>query len=403
MIKTLLRDCARRVLLPLARRRLRATPVPAGKRAAIVPPAIPGSVGDAAMISSTIQTLRKRGFDKVDLLFGDNWPLDEAVDARIASSAFFYSGSPTQQADLVGRLADYSHVYFIGADVIDGAYNPNSVCRRISLLSEASAAGRSATVLGSSYNHEPNPATQQALVDAPPGVVICARDPFSRERLEKATGRPIRQVADLAFLLQPKPDHPKAQEALAWIAQRRQAGEQIVAININYLQMAKHPDLEGAYRSVAESLVDAGVSLLLVPHDSRTAKPDVHHLQAITGGFARDYLSRTWLLETESPGVVKAALANVDLLFTGRLHAMILAMGAGTPALGVVYQGKFEGMLSLFELNSDELTVDPAAFIKDPESMTAAIHEALGKVAALRATIRERLPAVLALSEQNFA
>lgn len=403
MIKTLLRDSVRRVLLPLARMKLRSMPIPTTKRAAIVPPAVPGSVGDAAMISATIHALRKRGFDKVDLLFSDAWPLDEVVDTKIASTAFFYKGSPTQQARLIMRLGDYSHVYFIGADVIDGAYNPKSVCRRISLLREASAAGRTAAILGASYNHNPDEATQRALTEAPKTVVICARDPFSRERLERATGRSIRQVADLAFLLQPRPRHPTAREAIAWISKRKEANERVVAININYLQMAKYPALKAAYRAVADRLLDEGVSLLLVPHDSRTPAPDIFHLRELTQGMKKHQSARTFLLETDSPGAVKAALAEVDLLLTGRLHAMILAMGSGTPALGIVYQGKFEGVLKLFQLSSEKMTVEPDDFIDSPGSVADTVLSMVENSDALRATILDRIPAVLALSEQNFA
>ncbi len=160
------------------RNRLHVAPPAPGEpaRVAIIPPAIPGSLGDAAMISAAAGYWQAQGAAYVDLLFGGDWPLDAAVRDRVASSDFFYRGNLAEHRTLIARLGQYSHLFFIGADVIDGAYAPASVMRRLSLLADFVRAGGQARVLGASYNAHPEPRTRAAA-----GISACAivRSPSS--------------------------------------------------------------------------------------------------------------------------------------------------------------------------------------------------------------------------------
>jgi hypothetical protein len=131
--------------------------------ALIIPPAIPGSLGDAAMISASTTFLRNAGVSGVDLLYGKTWTLDEKIDRRVPGERFFYRQSRIQEALLLARLPRYEACYFIGADVIDGAYNPRSVNARLSLVAEAARLGKKATVLGASYNKHPETTTRETL------------------------------------------------------------------------------------------------------------------------------------------------------------------------------------------------------------------------------------------------
>lgn len=403
-LRATLRGQVRDLRVASVRRSLRVTPAGAGTaaRVAIIPPAVPGSLGDAAMISATAGYWHRQGADYVDLLFGGDWPLDAPVRNRVASSDFFYRGDLQEHRALIARLSQYSHLFFIGADVIDGAYAPASVTRRLSLLADFACAGGSARVLGASYNDHPEPRTRAALAALPEAVTICARDPVSLERLRAVRPGGLRQVADLAFLVEPRPEHPDAQAATAFIAHQRAEGRRIVAMNANYLQVAKVPALRAALRSIAEGLLAKGVALLLVPHDRRSAEPDAHHLRTAIEGLPEEAIARTHLIDSDSPGAVKATLGQVDLLFTGRLHAQILAMGSGTPVFGLAYQGKFEGLLALFELPPTELLATPEDAAADPALLVARLEALLHKSRTLRTAIEQRLPAVRALSEANF-
>jgi len=371
-------------------------------RVGIIPPAIPGSVGDAAMISATAAYWYDHGAEYVDLLYGKDWPLDVQFRRKIPSSGFFYGGSAKQHVAILRALKQYTHLYFIGADVIDGAYNPKSVNRRLSLIRDFAASGSVARVLGASYNETPEITTQQSLANMPAGVEICARDPVSFARLDEVEGIVPRQVADLAFLLKPQPDNAHAVAANRWIAQQKAEGRQVVALNANYLQIAKEPKLKEALPIIVQRFIDAGLALLLVPHDSRTDEPDAFHLKAAVAGLAPEFADRTYLIEAISPGAIKASLANVDLLVTGRLHAQILAMGSGTPVVSLAYQGKFEGLLQLFEINPDDLLVTPKSVAVDPHGFADHVIAMLPKAGELRRKISDRMPFITSMSQRNF-
>ena len=381
---------------------LRAREQASKSRALIIPPAIPGSLGDAAMISASTRWLRDSGAAQVDLLYGDQWDLDERIDQRIAAERFFYKQSLLQQALLIARLPAYSALYFIGADVIDGAYNPQSVCARLSLLAEAATLGKKATLLGASYNNHPEASTRSMLRALPESVTLCARDPVSRQRLEEALDRPIRQVADLAFLLTPRTDHPVAMRALAWIRARRQAGDRVIGLNANYLHAEKDPGLINALKIFVGALMREPVSLVLIPHDTRSSMPDEKLLAQAVADVPDDVRKRVYSLPPLSPGIVRAVVPELDFLATGRMHTAILALSGGTPAFCFAYQDKFEGLLQHFDLVDAGLLSSPRELADQPLMVVEKLLNSLLLQTQWRQQIQARLPAVIALAQRNF-
>jgi polysaccharide pyruvyl transferase WcaK-like protein len=390
-------------VVDLARQRATRMPRQAdGLRAAIIPPAMPGSVGDAAMVSATAQHLRNLGFTRVDLFHGSDWPLDAAIDQRIGAERYFYGGSSLRLAQLLGYLPRYSHVFMLGADVIDGAYNPGSVRRRLQILAEASRLGAQCTILGSSYNNAPEASTRAALRALPATVTICGRDPLSHARFSQHLERPIQQTADVAFLLQARPEHADVQAIQPWIQAQRAEGRRLLAVNANYLHAAKVPGLRGGLSTLLGKLLEAPVSIVLLSHDSRTSEPDEKVLADAVASLPPQQRAHTRMLASASPGAVMAVLGQVDLLVTGRMHAMILALGSHTPAFGFAYQNKFEGLLSLLGLEADALLSSPEELAQSPEQVAARVLQLLDRADSLRPQIAQALPAVLALSRANF-
>jgi polysaccharide pyruvyl transferase WcaK-like protein len=354
------------------------------------------------MISASAYTLRSQGAASVDLLYGKTWELDEKIDSRISGERFFYKNSKVQQALLVSHLPRYSECYFIGADVIDGAYNPRSVSARISLLAEAASRGKKATLLGASYNKTPEETTRKALSDLPDSVTICARDPVSRTRMEAALDRPIRQVADLAFLLRPSSDDPIVQQAKNWISSRRRAGNQVVGLNANYLHAQKDPKILGALKILVEQLLRYDLSIMLIPHDTRSEMPDQKLLEEATALVSAKDCERIYMLLPKSPAIVRAVVPYLDLLATGRMHTAILALSGGTPAFCFAYQDKFEGLLQFFSLEHSELLSTPQELSANPVAVAQKIVSKLSEMHLLKEKIASHLPSVLALSEKNF-
>ncbi|MET0343186.1 MAG: polysaccharide pyruvyl transferase family protein [Polyangiales bacterium] len=372
-------------------------------RTLVIPPAVPGSLGDAAMLACSVHCARARGARGVDLAFGGDWVLDARVDGRLAAERFFYHGHPVEHALVLARLPRYAEVYFVGADVIDGAYNPRSVCARLGLLADAARLGRRAVLLGASYNAHPEASTRAALRALPREVVICARDPRSKTRLEQATDRAVRQVADLAFLLAPRHDCPIVAAARAWIDARRADGDRVVGLNANYLHAEHDARLPEALRTLLEGLVARGLSVLLVPHDTRSRRPDRMLLEGAAARLSPEARARVRTLPPVSPGVVAAVLSAVDLMIGGRMHAAILALSSGTPAYCFTYQDKFEGLLALFDLESGALCATPRQLVEHTDAVLARTLSALEAAPRMRRQIEAKLPAVKALARLNFA
>lgn len=374
-----------------------------GRRAAVIPPTTPGSVGDAAMLAATIGQLRLLGFERTDLFYSDPWPMGEVrVDARVPAQRFLFDGSRFAYGRLLVSLGRYTHVFYVGADVVDGAYNPREVGRALTLLKDAAGLGADCVILGSSFSTSFDPGTRDLLRALPPQVTICGRDPHSVARMEKELERPIRRTADLAFLVTPDGSDPSAVDTIRWIEGRRGVGDRILAVNANLLHAQTVTGFGEGLARFLDLVLGQDVSVILVPHDSRTSEPDEAVLAAAAATLDPSRRAKTRMVATDSPAAIKAVLEHVDLLASGRMHAMILALGAGTPAFGFVYQDKFEGLMDLLGLATEGLLSSPAELATDPVAVATRVLDSIARSTALREQIRDCLPGVVKLSQDNF-
>lgn len=365
--------------------------------ALIIPPCWDsGSLGDHSMISVTVSELRSAGYSQIDVLSNTSWPLEVAPDRYVP-----LPGSLIRAATTLLLLASYQHVLLIGADVLDATYNED-ILNRIAILGVLSDLGAAATVIGSSFGAEPRLSAVSALRALPEHVVLCARDPVSQKRMELSLGRPIRAVADLAFLQKPNAGHPHARSALAWIYAQREAGRRIIGININALHEQQHPGIVAAITTVAKILIANDTALVLVPHDYRSYGSDIPLLERLRSNLA-DHEDMLYLLPAKHVESTKAVLGALDFLVTGRMHAAILAMESGTPALSLDYNGKFEGLYRLLGLDQEGLLVDPAAVIAGPTLIGEKIKRFTTDLPRLRACLRTSHDSIIALARANFA
>lgn len=387
------------VLIAGARQLSALRPAPHGS-ALIVPPAGPGSLGDAAMLGASRDELRRLGFTRVDLGLSGDWSAVEGFDNYIDMAEYFYGGVRRKLPGYVLGLGAYSHVFMVGADVIDGAYAPGSVIRRLGILAEHARQRRGARVLGSSLNETPDADCIAALAALPASVGVLARDKISYGRLTSHLTRPIGLVADLAFLLEPRPQSQEAQDTLQWIRGRRQDGDRVVALNINALVEAQAPGFAAAHRTLVFELMKRNVSFVLVPHDTRGERSDAELSAEATAGFSTQ---RVRQLDPREPGMIKACLMAADLIVTSRMHVAILGMGGGTPALSFGYQGKFEGLYDLLDLPRDELLLAPRTMLDAPEAVLDRVVTALDSRDRHAARLDASLPGARKLSRLNFA
>lgn len=388
-----IRKAALQAMLPVLKR----WPRRRRGHAVIIPPCWDsGSLGDHSMISVTITELRRAGYLQIDVLSETSWPLEVAPDRYIP-----LSGSLRRTALTLLQLATYEHVLLIGADVLDATYNED-ILDRIAVLRVLSDLGAAATVVGSSFGAEPRLSAVSALRALPEHVVLCARDPVSQKRMELSLSRPIRAVADLAFLQKPDAGHPHARAALAWIATHREQGRRIVGINVNASHEQRHPGIIAAITAIATILVADNIALVLVPHDYRSYCSDVPPLERLRSSL-NDHEHMLYLLPAERVECTKAVLGALDFLVTGRMHAAILAMESGTPALSFDYAGKFEGLYQLLGLTQEGLLIDPAAVIANPALVVEKTTCSAADLSRLRARLLIAHESIIALARANFA
>ena len=399
------RKIVARLMLARSRRtaysQLRALPK-GTRRALVIPPTAAGSIGDAAMMNATRARLRKRGFTHVAVAIADGWDAIEGFDTYLPGDDWFFYERKSALARLVGTLGQFSHSFLIGADCIDGTYNAGSITRRMTLLDEHARLGGRARIMGSSFSAAPKRVAIERLRTLDTSITLCARDPVSRDRLIAATRRDIAQTADLAFLTSADPDHPNAAAALSFIDAQNNAGRSVIALNINCVVEQKHPGFAAAHRQLVSSLLDRGYAVLMVPHDSRGEVNDAALLAGAITEVSPEASERIGWLEESPPAATRAVLARVDAIVTSRMHAAILAMSAGTPAICFTYQGKFEGLYQLLGLIDEGLLFDPAKLVEQPAQTQDAILQQIERRAALAETLSAKLGRVRELADKNF-
>lgn len=372
-------------------------------RALVVPPAGWGNMGDLAMMTGTLCTLRQMGFARVDLALSPPEPPSAVpFDAFVGGGEWFYGGDPATRDRLHDLLNDYSDFYLIGADCIDGSYSPGSITRRIAFVAEAIKRGARGRILGSSCKETLKPQCLDALRAFPLGGSIAARDPISQEHMEKAIGRTIRRTADLAFLCPSDPDHAVAKPVLEWISEQRSLDRRIVAISINAATCRADSGFAPAHAPMMKALIDSGVSLVLVPHDTRGREVDEHFLRIAISALPDEATNSIVWLPAVDATATKAVLGAVDFLVSSRMHPVILAAGGGCGALSYVYQGKFEGLYRLLGLDRDGLVFHPGDLMNDASRMSSIVLDRVGLSKQFSGKIHERLPGIIDLAMANF-
>lgn len=366
-------------------------------RVALLCPTGAGSLGDQAMIDSAVGYLAGRGLTGTIVL-------PHAPKIRHGARVRADHG-PVAQVVGVGRtLWRASHVAYIGADVLDGVYGGGPSLKRLKTLALAHRMRRRTRVFGSSWSKTPAPSVVDFLRRAS-WLDICARDPISADRMENALDRPVRLVADLAFLLEPAADGDTARETVQWCRSRRAAGDTVLGVNLSGHTIRTLP--EGAIKAIAVQIeawlsADPARSCVLLPHDTRPGMVgDGVALDRLFAALPSDLNARirypraamhTWEL--------KAIAGEVNLILTGRMHLAIAALGQGVPPLCIVYQGKFEGLMAHFEL--DGLTLDPQEVMRGG-ALGGRLEKTTARAADLGAYIRSRLPTIRNLALDNFA
>lgn len=369
----------------------------------LIPPASKGSLGDQALLQGiqnyfcttqepVVRQALPRGFEEIPLL-----------EPCLPS---FNVTAKSLKSDLqfLNALTRARMICMPGADVMDGRYNVDQTVFSLYCLDLAARAGVPSRLLGFSFSSEPRPEVVQRFKSLSPAVRCFARDPVSKARFERATGRTIGLVADLAFLVTPSSKSETARTTLDWISRQRTSPDvSVIGLNANALTLKESPEkIIRAYVDLIEKLSQTSPQsrFVFIPHDFRRGNDDEDINSAIVSNISQEHLDKIY--QTKAPldaWDAKAIAKACDLVVTGRMHLAIAALGSGTPVIGIGYMGKFEGMLGYFSLNDSLVT--PREAYTDLRLPDIVLHH-LKNINEINKNISSNLPTVREMSLKNF-
>lgn len=230
----------------------------------------------------------------------------------------------------------------VGADVMDGAYDPVPSARRANIATVARTLGADVRVLGFSWGPHTGDTVRAAMRRAErAGVRLLVRDPVSADNLRAAGVSSLVECADMAFA-DPTLAEVECTRKLAGVAP---GVERFALVNVSGL--LSQPGQLSSYQAVVAHLRERGLAALVVPHVSRPGIDDIAAGRALCSEFAGDpgvmMVDTLW-----SPAEIRSLTRRAQLVVTGRMHLGVLALSQGTPALILDSKGKVPGLLGLF-------------------------------------------------------
>ncbi len=367
----------------------------------LLPAADPGGLGDDAMVHGAMVGVERVLGDAALAVGAYHGEGAGEFERRPSREHFWHDWRSVNTA--TPTFVRYSDFMVLGADVIDGLYSFTDAIRRLRYARLAANLGLRTRLLGFSFNASPHPAVVRELAQDMTGITFCLRDPISLERFGQLCDAETRLVADVAFLVEPSGPSERTAAVKEFTDAQRQAGRRVVGLNIHPLFDMTHGS--GAVASLARSLGElvrrqTDCAFVLIPHDYRPKFDDRVALRKIQEAAAAP--DRVLLVsEPLFASQIKEICGYLDGVFTGRMHLAIAALGQGVPIAGIVYQGKFEGLLEHFELPQG-LTIDPKR-AADPDTVVAFFAQWLARIETLQTRVRERSPSVRQLALDNFA
>ncbi len=377
-------------------------------RILIIPPdplLLTASKGDEAMLGSLIAEIRSRYSDPTLHVGTCSDVADQAAGRLDVEPARILEAHRLHALFAeISRLRP-THVITLGADVLDGSYDPNFSLRHIALTDLASRSGARAAVMGFSFSGKPFPALRQALDTVSKDVTFYLRDGLSYERFTQFSSAKAEPTADLAFLMPPADRIPEDVEQ--WIVQGREAGRKTIGVNFHPLLFSHQSRVtaDAAIHSLATVLAklvrEQRARILLLCHDFRGTSADRWCLDRVFD-MIRDELGQSvYYLSRELPAPqLKAIVGHLDAVFSGRMHLAIASLGMGVPVLGFKYKDKFEGLFRHFSIPSKFLMSNTA--VADSEAFYNIASEFLENCENLSRSVGNSRPSVLDLARRNF-
>lgn len=367
----------------------------AGRHVLIAPPG-GGNIGDQAMVEAFLDNTD----GEVVIVVRDprevSVPPAHAARVRVlALTSLVYGGLPRRLVDIVAYrrlLRGARSVAVVGADIMDGAYNPRASVNRANLARLARRAGVDARVLGFSWNGRAHPQARHALRAASrAGTQLLLRDPVSAARARADGLMNVVDAADTVFSARTV-DQDTADRLLASVP----ADTRIALVNASGLVGESVSQVE-EYVAVIHHLRQRGLKVVLLPHVVRPGADDMVVCREIHKALADpDIILVERVL---GPAAIRGLTARATLVITGRMHLAIMSFYSGAPAITLATQGKVEGLMQLF--GTEALCIDPC--VGFGARIIAVADDVLDRIEEVRDHIAARLPLVTERSRLNYA
>ncbi len=387
----------------------------------LLPPSIPGSLGDEKAMRTCVQVLKQ----KLIILNYErgSWdfiaPEAESISqfGRTECTAYYHARGWKKVWSLTNSLVHLlwnfpivlgafwrsKRLVILGMDVMDGHYGLFSVLHKIVLAYVATFLGVQVDIINCSFNTHPSRVVVFALRNLPKKVRIIAREPESHTRMTKFLKRPIALAADITFLYSPEVHSPNSlQQHIDWIQGEKQKGQHVIGLNIaDNHNFPTEKLIEMCVRTIQTM---QRVSFLLVPHAKyeRGNLPNEEILlQKILLSVSDEERGRCKMIGLPCDlADLQYVIRHLDCALSGRMHFALGALAAGVPVCCIEYQDKFHGLFNDY-LHMPELLID----------MCSAFSEGnfVGPLAALLVCTREKsqrigeaIPMLQQLAKINF-
>lgn len=376
----------------------------------LLPPYSPGSYGDAAVVTSFVENLVKRGVKRIALIKykdSDDWSFIKGITEYHNLEDFFHYDAWRIRFSLCHWISEYEKFFILGTDVIDGYYSSRDSLQRIYLANLGAQTGRPTRIVSFSFNAHPEPACVNELLKLPKSVSFFVRDPISLERLKSRLHCQATLTADIAFLLEPISGGAISKEIIEWIDQQKENGAVVAGINANHVLVEKYADIKidrlvNAYQKAIEEISEhyPEIRFLFIPHDVRGEFSDVSIANAIYLALPEHLKRLSKIVPSPChPAEIKYIVRNLEFVLSGKMHLAIACLSQEVPVACIVYQDKFEGLFQHFKMGN--MTLAPEEIL-EPGKLSQFFLERFIQRQELSKQIKQRLPEVVRLAEKNL-
>lgn len=380
-------------------------------RRVVIVPSDPGTLtgakGDEAMMKAAVGQF---GAVESDLVVGVFTATRQAEDA--ARELGFHPipvwTHPWDLQCVLDALDEFQPdgMVVIGADVMDGYYNPVTALQMLVVADISARRGVRTAILGFSFNTKPSRYLKEVFDAASPSLIINVRDGVSLERFKKFSTSPANLVADMAFLLEPELGSPRVTAERAWADSRRAIGDKVIGFNLHPMLIRNATDeqvkalIGSAVKSLSRVMGKGGLSVLLISHDYRGSDGDDSCLAVIFSELSSHFPERLrYPTDHMRAAELKAITGALDGVVTGRMHLAIASLGMGVPVAALTYQDKFQGLFSHFCLD-DEFLMPPQDAL-DATSLGKMVDSFISKLDLLKEQVASRRDCVIDLARVN--